>query len=200
MKVENNIITLIITIRHFLEGLNNIHLKLFLTDWPSATCITRSVLPHRIPVLSYLPSAVKAAGKKTAIVAKMLASLKNQIAWGQTYSAQDFGVEFLEKYGWTELIGLRGPIASNRIACGFLLLGPQVEYPRHRHEAEEIYVSLTGQTLWQRSNQDWIYRDPGLPIYHASWVPHAMRTETVPLLALYLWRGGDLVQKSLLMP
>ena len=28
-------------------------------------------------------------------------------------------------------------------------------------------------------------------------IHHAMRTETVPLLALYLWRGGNLVQKSL---
>jgi len=98
----------------------------------------------------------------------MLAAQANHIAWGQTYSAQDFGVGFLEKYGWTEPIGLRGPIASDRIACGFLFLGPQIEYPRHRHEAEEVYVPLTGQTLWQRNNQDWAYRAAGLPIYHAA--------------------------------
>ena len=199
MKAENNIIALIIAIRNFLEDLNDIHLKPFLADWPSAKRMTRFVLPHGLPVLSYLPAAVKAAGKKTEIIVKMLASLANHISWGQTYSALDFGAGFLERYGWTELIGLRGPIASNRMACGFLFLGPQIEYPRHSHEAEEVYVPLTGQTRWQRSNQDWIYRDPGLPIYHASWVPHAMRTETVPLLALYLWRGGNLVQKSLLM-
>ena len=130
----------------------------------------------------------------------MLVSLSNSLAWGQTYSAQDFGLGFLEKYGWTEIIGQRGPIASDRIACGFLLLGSQVEYPRHRHEAQEVYVPLTGKTLWLQGNQDWNYRTPGLPVYHASWEPHAMRTETVPLLALYLWRGGNLVQKSLLMP
>jgi len=107
---------------------------------------------------------------------------------------------FLEKYGWTELIGLRGPITSNRVACGFLLLGPEIEYPQHCHESEEVYVPLTGQTLWQQSNQDWVYRASGLPIYHASWALHAMRTETTPLLALYLWRGGNLVQKSRLRP
>ena len=28
-------------------------------------------------------------------------------------------LNFLEKYGWTEIIGLRGPITSNRVACGF---------------------------------------------------------------------------------
>jgi hypothetical protein len=58
-----------------------------------------------------LSAAVKAADKKTEGIVKMLAAQANHIAWGQTYSAQDFGVGFLEKYGWTEPIGLRGPIA-----------------------------------------------------------------------------------------
>jgi len=191
-----NIIEFIIAIRNFLEDLDDAHLNAFLADWPPANCRTRIVVPPSLPVLCWMPAAIKAAGKKTEVIVKMLASLANHIAWGQTYSAQDFGAGFLEKYGWTEFIGLRGPIASNRIACGFLFLGPEIEYPRHSHEAEEVYVPLTGQTLWQRSNQDWAYRAPGLPIYHASRVPHAMRTETVPLLALYLWRGGNLVEKS----
>ena len=198
MRAENNLIAFIIAIREFLEGIKDVHIESFLADWPPANCITRSVLPHGLPVLSWLPAAVKAAGKNTEGIVKMLAALVNHIAWGQTYSAQDFGVGFLEKYGWTELIGLRGPIASDSIACGFLFLGPQIEYPRHRHEAEEVYVPLTAQTLWQRSHHDWAYRAPGLPIYHAPWMPHAMRTETVPLLALYLWRGGNLVQKALI--
>jgi hypothetical protein len=33
-----------------------------------------------------MPAAVKAAGKKTEVIVKMLASLANHIAWGQTYS------------------------------------------------------------------------------------------------------------------
>ena len=198
MKAENNLIAFIIAIRDFLEGIKDVHIESFLADWPSANCITRSVLPHRLPVLSWLSAAVKAADKKTEGIVKMLAAQANHIAWGQTYSAQDFGVGFLEKYGWTEFIGLRGPIASDRIACGFLFLGPQIEYPRHRHEAEEVYVPLTGQTLWQRNNQDWAYRAAGLPIYHAPRMPHAMRTETVPLVALYLWRGDNLAQKSII--
>lgn len=198
MTTEDNIIPLIIEIRNFLEGLDDIHLKSFLADWPSTKRVTRSVLPRSLPVLSYLPTVVKAAEKKTEILVKRLTPLANHMAWRQTYTAQDLGAGFLEKYGWTELIGLRGPVASNRLACGFLLLGPQIEYPNHFHEAEEVYVPLTKQTLWQRDKQCWVYRTPGLPIYHASRVPHAIRTEAIPLLALYLWRGGNLVQKSIL--
>jgi len=198
VDLENNLIAIafVNAIRNFLKGLNDSHLNSFLANWPAPVCKMRSVSPRSLPILSWMPVAVKAAGKQTELVVNRLAALADHLYWGQTYSAQDFGAGFLEKYGWTEFIGLRGPIASDRIACGFLFLGPQIEYPRHSHEAEEVYVPLTGQTLWQRGDQDWAYRAPGLPIYHASWVPHAMRTETVPLLALYLWRGGNLVQKS----
>ena len=200
MTAEDNIIHLIIEIRHFFEDLNEGYLKPFLADWPLKICTTRSVSPNSLPVLSYLPAVVKAATKKTETLVNMLSSLANHVAWGQTYSAQDLGIGFLEKYGWAEIMGLRGPIASDRLACGFLLLGSRVEYPQHCHEAEEVYVPLTDRTLWHQSNQDWVYRTPGLPIYHASWKSHAMRTETTPLLALYLWRGGNLVQKSCFTP
>ena len=143
-----------------------------------------------------MPAAIKAAGRQTEFLVNRFAKLANHLTWGQTYSAEDFGAGFLEKYGWTEFIGLRGPFASDRMACGVLFLGPRIEYPRHSHEAEEIYVPLTGPTFWMRGNDDWTLRPPCRPIYHAPRVPHAMRTESTPLLALYLWRGGDLTQKS----
>ena len=200
MKVQDKFIALVIAVRQFLEELNAIHLVPFLSEWPSTKGMMFSNLSNSLPVLSYLPALVKTADKKTKTLVKMIVSLANSLAWGQTYSVQDLGLGFLEKYGWTEIIGQRGPIASDRIACGFLLLGPRVEYPQHRHEAQEVYVPLTGKTLWLKGDQEWIYRTLGLPVYHASWEMHAMRTETEPLLALYLWRGGDLAQKSLLIP
>jgi hypothetical protein len=192
VDLENNITAFVIAIRNFLKDLSDAHLNSFLANWPAPNCKTRSVFPRSLPVLSWMPAAVKAAGKQTKFMVNMLASLANHLSWGQTYTERDFGADFLEKYGWTEFIGLRGPIASDRMACGFLFLGPQIEYPRHSHEAEEVYVPLTGPTLWQCGDQDWAYRAPGRPIYHASWVAHAMQTESVPLLALYLWHGGNL--------
>ena len=46
MKAENNLIAFIIAIRDFLEGIKDVHIESFLADWPSANCITRSVLPY----------------------------------------------------------------------------------------------------------------------------------------------------------
>ena len=39
-------------------------------------------------------------------------------------------------------------------------------------------------------------REAGEVVHHRSNVSHAMRTGRAPLLAVYLWRGGPLAQKS----
>jgi hypothetical protein len=58
VTAEDNIIHLIIEIRHFFEDLNEGYLKPFLADWPLKTDTTRSVSPNSLPVLSYLPAHI----------------------------------------------------------------------------------------------------------------------------------------------
>ena len=38
----------------------------------------------------------------------------------------------------------------------------------------------------------------GVPIYHEPWMPHAIQTNAVPLLAIYIWQGDNLTQKSMI--
>jgi hypothetical protein len=94
-------ISFIITIRKFLEELDDTHLNTFLADWPRPNCRLRMIEPHPFPVLSWMPAAVSAASKKGSSIVNMLAFLANHLAWGQTYSSADFGAEFLEKYACT---------------------------------------------------------------------------------------------------
>ncbi len=189
-------IELVDTIYDFLKGLDESRLSPFLGDWPSKPFKTRIISRTRLPVISYLSQLVTGANAEAKNIVKMLETSAEYFGWGQTYSEKDFGSIFLKKYGWTELIGLRGPIKSKNMACGFLLLGPDIEYPMHSHEAEEIYVPLGSQTFWMQGNDPWISRPCSVPIYHKSWMTHGMRTKSTPLLAIYLWRGGNLVQKS----
>ncbi|MEP6657076.1 MAG: dimethylsulfonioproprionate lyase family protein [Betaproteobacteria bacterium] len=156
----------------------------------------RRVVPRGLPVLEWIGVLEQGAVPTTRALVRMLVAGARSLAWAQTYTPDDFGAFFLERYAWTELIGLRGPVASSRIAAGFLLLGPGLEYPLHSHEAEEMYFPLAGAAKWKRDDGDWIRKAPGTLIHHAAWVPHAMRTEREPLLALYVWRGGNLAQKS----
>ena len=91
---------------------------------------------------------------------------------------------FLDNYGWCEILGESGPIAGGPIACGLLLLGPATLYPRHRHEAEEIYLPLHGTAAWQQGDAVWRDRAPGTLIHHAGDEPHAMRTGAGPMQAV----------------
>ena len=167
----------------------------FVEGWPDLGA-TRPVAPCSLPVLSWRDAARRSSVPSTAPLVEVLTAHADVLAWRQSYTAADFGAAFLQRYGWTELVGLRGPIPSGTIACGILMLGPDIDYPAHAHEAEELYLPLAGKARWTRGDGAAIERPAGTPIHHPSWVPHAMRTGAEPLLALYVWRGGDLAAKS----
>ena len=167
----------------------------FLREWPR-NLIARPILPHTLPVVAGLKGLSRFAAPETQTLVEQIAALAGELDWRQTYTAADFGARFLDNYGFSEWIGERGPFISDAIACGVLVLGPDIEYPAHSHEAEELYCPLAGRAWWRSSESGWRLRAPGRWIHHPSWMTHAMRTEREPLLAAYLWRAGDLSAKS----
>ena len=168
----------------------------FLSDWPER--VDRRVCPpSRLEVCDWLDRLTPPP--ETADLVAALVAAAPMLQWRQTYTAVDFGADFLKKYGWTEFIGLRGPVPSTSLACGVLLLAPGLTYPSHAHQAEELYLPLSGVAEWQMGDADFARVRPGQVIHHAPWVPHAMRCGTEPMAALYLWRGGDLAAKSVIL-
>lgn len=157
----------------------------------------RDAAPAAIEALRHLDACAALAEETAgADIARLLADRGQRLAWGRTYSAEEMGESFFRNYGWMELVGTRGHFVSDAIACGFLVLGPNLHYPDHHHEAEEIYIPLTPGTLWKKGDGDFTEREVGEIIHHPSNAVHAMKTGAAPLLALYLWRGGPLAAKS----
>lgn len=182
-------------IKQLLESLQEPALGPFLADWPR-TGRQRSVVASHLPVLRCLPQMARDRDAFGPDLVAAVCRAAPLLAWRQTYTADDLDAAFLDNYGWCEILGATGPLASEQIACGLLILGPSTHYPRHRHEAEEMYLPLSGTAAWQQGDAVWRERSPGTPIHHASDEPHAMRTGAGPLLALYLWRSADLAQKA----
>jgi mannose-6-phosphate isomerase-like protein (cupin superfamily) len=156
----------------------------------------RALAPHALPCLAQLDRIVELAPASAIPLMKLLAERQGDLRWGQTYSVSDFGQTFIENYGWLEVFGTRGHFVNDEVAAGLLILGPDLVYPDHHHIAEEIYIPLTGGTEWHKGGSGFRVREAGEVIHHPSNVSHAMRTGKEPLLALYLWRGGPLAQKS----
>ena len=182
-------------VKELLDSLPQPALAQFLADWPPAY-LTREIAVAPLPVLRWLPELAGGAIPCGAHLVAAVCRAAPLLDWRQTYTAADLDPAFLDNYGWSEIVGSVGPIKSERIACGFLILGPSTYYPSHRHTAEELYVPLSGTAAWQQGDAAWQEQAPGTPIHHRSEEPHAMRTGTSPLLALYIWRGADLGQKA----
>ena len=176
----------------------------YLAEWPvsqdaASTALRGADAAPALPVLRWLPRIAADAHSIDPGLVRAVCRAAPSLAWRQTYGPDEVGAAFIENYGWTELFGARGRERA-KTAGGLLLLGPNTSYPAHRHEAEEIYLPLSGAADWQQGDAIWRKRPPGTLIHHCSEEIHAMRTGNEPLLALYLWRGERLSQKARLEP
>jgi mannose-6-phosphate isomerase-like protein (cupin superfamily) len=181
--------------RDIVAGFGGDEANHFLRDWPDHPR-RRDVTTTYLPVSAQLVHLKRCAIPDVAVLVDRFLEIAPHCNWRQTYSTDDLGTEFLKNYGWVEIIGERGALASHEIAAGFLMLGANTAYPLHAHDAEELYFPLVGHAEWARGNEAYSVKPPGTMIYHPSRVPHAMRTHAEPLLAFYVWRDGDLTQKS----
>jgi hypothetical protein len=172
-------------------------LAAFLADWPPLA-ERRHVPAASLPVLRWLPELAARAPAHAPSLVRALVDRAGELAWQRSYAQPAVSPEFLDNYGWSEILGGIGPRVAARLACGFLILGPATHYPRHRHQAEELYLPLAGTAAWQQDDGPWRDHAPGTLIHHQPWEPHAMRTGAEPLLALYLWRGEGLARKATL--
>ena len=156
----------------------------------------RNLSAKSLPVLSFLSQMEVQAPLSNKTFVNRLNQIHAGLHFNQTYSADDFGPEFLQKYGWIKFLGPDGYWHSDQLSSGFLLLGDNITYPKHRHLAEEIYFPISGTGDWYHENDHWQTKSPGDRIVHGSNIIHSMRTNGQPLLLLYIWRGGNLAQKS----
>jgi quercetin dioxygenase-like cupin family protein len=143
--------------------------------------------PAKLPVCRFWPKILAAGG----MLVDPLGDLSPYLRWVQNpnYVAAPPAADFLANYGYVVLAGPGGLVATDSLAMGILLLGPNTHYPRHRHPAVEIYVVAAGEAEWRRGESAWRREPPGSVIRHETMAPHATRTLDEPLLAVYVWRG-----------
>lgn len=142
------------------------------------------------PVLSYLDDAVALAREfELYPVADSFEGLVHTLHWSQnpSYDEVNSDPSFLAGYAYAALSGPEGPIYCAVPRGGFMLMGPNVTYPDHRHAPEEIYLVMTPGAQWRLDQGDWFDVSPGDLIFHSTWQMHALRTRDQPLLTFSSW-------------
>lgn len=136
------------------------------------------------PVVSYLSQI--SLENKTADYKKIIKNLKElseKLFW--RYGYQNPSQEMTEKYAYTEIIGPKGPIYSEEMIVGFVLLAPDFYYPKHRHsQIEESYLFLTGKTIY---NKQAILAERSFVLNKAGKVHELKSDSEKATLILYSW-------------
>lgn len=153
-----------------------------------------TIVPNEINVKKILRTETFPAKLKS--ISEKIEGLKDYWQWGQTYTQDQMGLDFINAYGWAEIAGLKGPIKTDQFSLGILILDAHTHYPEHHHKATEWYLPLTDGAEWFDEDRGWRQEPNSSLIFHRSNILHAMQTHDSPLVALYLWSGESLAESA----
>ncbi|MCP4765635.1 MAG: cupin domain-containing protein [Gammaproteobacteria bacterium] len=151
-----------------------------------------------LAVADQLEAACDSANPETGEFLQAFVRHRDHLRWEQSYRKGDGLVPdaMLDAYGFAEIIGARGPFVSERIRAGIAIWGPGIVYPRHQHQAEEVYILLSGSARFKLDDKAETSQHRGDIVFVASNTPHAFCCGDEGLVVCYLWQAGDLRQAS----
>lgn len=148
--------------------------------------------PVHIPAADLVGNWLDAGTPETMPLHNAVAQAARHVDWRQTYTEDEVGAHFLANYGYFELFGPDGHFRTPEARAYIAYWGPKLYYDWHCHEAEELYVVLSGEALFHIDGGPDLLLRPGDTRLHGSWQSHAMTTLEQPILTLVLWRGAGL--------
>ena len=114
----------------------------------------------------------------------ILTQLKDDLSW--EYGYDEISEELKNKFAYTEVLGPEGPLISEDIILGMVLLAPDCHYPEHKHEnIAETYLIISGDLI---VNDQSLYTEGSL-IHNSPGKLHELSTLDKPCLLAYAWTG-----------
>ena len=151
-----------------------------------------------LPAADYLHEGMSTGDQGIDRLLRLYAANKDAFKCEQSYTREDqvVGEDMLSGYGFVELIGKYGPFVSDSIRSGIGVWGPNINYPIHKHQAEEIYLIMSGSAMFKVGEQPETLKTPEEVVFVESMTPHGFKTLDQPMVLFYLWQAGDLREKS----
>jgi mannose-6-phosphate isomerase-like protein (cupin superfamily) len=152
----------------------------------------------QLPATRHLTMDLSSGQQSIDQLLKLYAANKGRLKWEQSYTRADgvVGEDMLSGYGFAEMIGKLGPFLSHAVRCGIGVYGPAIDYPRHTHKAEEVYLVMSGTAQFKLGQGPAELKSAGDVIYVESMTPHGFTTEDQAMVVFYLWQAGDLREIS----
>lgn len=174
-------------------------------DWPND--VTWADLSGRqVPGAALMQSdpgfAAEGIAAETEVRAlqEAIVALAPHVEWRLTYTEEEVGRDFLERFGWFELVGPTGHFHSHQCRMTIGYWGPELDYPWHQHAPEELYTILSGSADFMAEGEEDRCLLPGDTKMHRANQPHAMITKDHPILCFVFWRGDGLADDPAMSP
>lgn len=149
------------------------------------------IKPNITPVNIYLDEIINSIpyNEKPEIIniSKILKKLNKYIRWDVGY--QNMNKDFNEKFSFGDIIGPNGIVSDQNITLGFVLIGPYLNYPAHKHPAVELYTIMSTKILWSINNKKFKEKYFLENVHHKEMELHEMETKEYPFLGIYTWIG-----------
>lgn len=143
--------------------------------------------PERLPVRRHFSRALdRGVSGPGETMIQALSRFEPLLRWGYGYDRMPGRLK--ETYAYAEILGPRGPVVSDDVVAGIVLLAPDSVYPSHSHEGvTESYIVLSGALS---QNDAGVYV-PGSMIFNPPEHSHRITVDRLePCLLSYVWIGS----------
>lgn len=144
---------------------------------------------RRLPLCErWLEPALEEAGEASPPLRALVEAFRDLeplLYWHHRAGSRQTGAAFHAGHANAMLLGPRGIEVRNDVWLGLTLMAPQVNYVRHQHPPEELYLVMTPGE-WQQDDGPWFARRSGETVYNRPMVHHAMRSGETPLFSFWL--------------
>ena len=151
--------------------------------------VLKSLKSQKISVTDKLFNWNKNLNTKLLELHKAISDLSPYVNWEQGYNEKEVGKDFLNKYGFFELIGPTGHFQTSEMALYVNFLDKNAYYPWHNHEAEELYFIVSGEAKFESKNQNEEILSSTKTRFHKSYQPHAITTSDQQILSFVIWKN-----------
>ncbi|MBF8435628.1 hypothetical protein I0Q91_00920 [Halanaerobiaceae bacterium Z-7014] len=138
--------------------------------------------PMSKPVCRYLNSIIDRSLYVFPSLGYNIREIMQGLHWEHGY--EELPQELADNYAYAEIASPEGPIKSQELILGMVLLGPNCNYPEHKHEKiEESYIVISGDII---HNGNAVFPPGGL-IFNEEGKNHQLVTSDKGALLIYSW-------------
>jgi mannose-6-phosphate isomerase-like protein (cupin superfamily) len=131
------------------------------------------------------------ADKSSRNLTQAILAAASHLHWNVTYTEEQVGKDFTERFGWFDVIAPRGPFVFSGVRVMVGYWGDGLDYQLHWHDPAEVYVPIAGSGLFWSETTDERIVGVGGAVFNAPNEKHWTKMTQGPLLALAIWRGQD---------